>query len=212
MDDVIREMLEPERPEPGVVARRRRFVATTAIIGLAVAGITGLTTSALFTNTDTTGQSGFTSGSIEISPEGTNFSTPAANAAPGDTHYAPLHVENTGTLELRYSIEVSGSEDSSAELLEHLTYSVRSDVSPADCAAGNVASGTLIGSAVLGSDTHWIGDTDPGEDSGDRVLASGTAEDLCVGLELDLDAPNSVQSSTAGLAFTFHAEQTANNP
>src|SRR5690606_21459325 len=32
MDDLIREMLEPERPAPGGVARRRRFVATLAVI------------------------------------------------------------------------------------------------------------------------------------------------------------------------------------
>ena len=59
MDDLIREMLEPERPAPGVVARRRRFVATTTIIGLAAIGVTSLTTNALFTDQDDPSQTGF---------------------------------------------------------------------------------------------------------------------------------------------------------
>lgn len=213
MDDLIREMLEPERAAPGVVARRRRFIATTAIIGLAVIGVTSLTTSALFTNTDTDGQTGFVSGTIDITSDATDFAIEAGNAAPGDSHFAPINVENTGTLELRYAIELAGSETSAAALLDELTFTVYSGITPANCATGTLgATPTVLGSAVVGSTTHWIGSTDPGADDGDRILASGDAENLCVGLEFDIEADDSVQALTAGLDFVFHAEQTANNP
>lgn len=212
MDDLIREMLEPERVAPGVVARRRRFIATTAIIGLAAIGVTSLTTSALFTNTDIDGQSGFVSGTIDITSDATDFTVAAGNAAPGDSHFAPINVANSGTLELRYSIELSGSDTSDAALLDELTFTVYSGVTPANCAAGTVASGTVLGTGLLGSTDHWIGSTNPGQQSGDRTLTSGANENLCVGLEFDLDAGDGVQGATAGLDFVFHAEQTANNP
>src|SRR5690606_17217957 len=99
MDDLIREMLEPERPAPGVVARRRRFVATLSIVGLAALGVTSLTTNALFTDQADTAQSGFVSGSVKLDAEGAEFTMPAGFfAAPGDHYYAPITVTNTGTL------------------------------------------------------------------------------------------------------------------
>src|SRR5690554_1798451 len=104
MDDLIREMLEPERPAPGVVARRRRFVATLSIIGLAALGVTSLTTNALFTDGDDTSRGNFVTGTVDISASEGEFSAPAGNAAPGDTHYTPFEVTNSGTLELRYAI------------------------------------------------------------------------------------------------------------
>lgn len=211
MDDLIRELIEPDQPEPGVVARRRRFIATTAIIGLAVIGVTSLTTSALFTNTDTDDQSGFVSGTIDITSTATDFTVAAGNAAPGDRHFAPINVENTGTLELRYAIELTGSEGSSAPLLEELTFIVYSNVNPSNCVAGNVGT-NVLGTAVVGDVVHWIGDSTPGPDLGDRVLASGAAENLCVELAFDINAGDNVQNATAGLDFVFHAEQTANNP
>lgn len=212
MDDLIREMLEPERAAPGVVARRRRLIATTSIIGLAVVGVTSLTTTALFSDTDTEGQSGFVAGTIDIGSSATVFDIdPDIGAAPGDTFYAPIVVSNDGTLELRYSIELAGSDDSFPALLDELTYSVRSGVTAANCSAGTVAAGTVLGTGVLGSATHWIGDVTHGQDPGDRVLASGINETLCIGLEFSADAEDDVQGAEAGLTFTFHAEQTANN-
>jgi len=212
MDDLIQEMLEPDRPAPGAVARRRRFVATSTIIGLAAIGITSLTTNALFTNEESDAQSGFVTGTIVISPDATNFNVAAGNAAPGDSHFAPINVLNDGTLQLRYSIELAGSADSSPLLLDELTYRIYSNVTPANCVAGTVGSGTVLGSAVLSNSTHWIGNAASGQHSGDRTLASGVSENLCVELELDIEAGDNVQSATAGLDFTFHAEQTANNP
>lgn len=213
MDDLIREMLEPERPAPGVVARRRRFVATLSIIGLAALGVTSLTTNALFTNTDTTGQSGFVAGTVVIDSTPTDFAIDeSVGAAPGDTFYAPVVVRNDGTLQLRYSIELGASEDSDDAVLDELTYSVLEGVTAANCAAGNVSAGVELGSGVLGNGQHWIGDATPGENDGDRELDSGASETLCVGLEFSRDAGDDVQGARAGLSFTFHAEQTANNP
>jgi spore coat-associated protein N len=210
MDDLIREMLEPERPAPGVVARRRRLTATTAIIGLAAIGVTSLTTNALFTDQDDPSQSDFVTGTVDITTSATDFSMPTGNAAPGDFHFAPIAVTNSGSLQMRYAISLSGTGD--ATLLDNLTWSVQSGLTAAQCTAQNSAPASgLLGSAVLGGGTHWIGDSTPGGQPGDRTLNSGASEVLCVGLELDLDAPNSVQGETAGIEFDFFAEQTANN-
>lgn len=210
MDDLIREMLEPERPAPGVVARRRRLTATTAIIGLAAIGVTSLTTNALFTDQDDPSQQNFVTGTVDITTDATDFSMPTGNAAPGDFHFAPLAVTNSGSLQLRYAVSLSGT--GAEVLLDNLTWSIQSGLTPEACSAQNSspASGVL-GSGVLSDDVHWIGSSTPGQDTGDRTLNAGANEVLCVGLELDIDAPNSVQGENAGIQFEFFAEQTANN-
>lgn len=213
MDDLIREMLEPERPAPGVQARRRRLGATVTIIGLAAVGIANLTTNALFTDGADVSPSGFVSGTVSIDATAADFAleVPGNHAAPGDHHYRPITVQNVGSLQLRYATEIAGTGD--AELLNYLDFSVQTGLTEAACTAqsGPATSG-VIGQATLGSATHWIGNAASGDDSGDRTLASGASEVLCLGLHFDIDAPNSVAGDEAGLAITFHAEQTANNP
>ncbi|MDQ2624629.1 MAG: CalY family protein [Actinomycetota bacterium] len=213
MDDLIQEMLEPDRPAPGVVARRRRLTATTAIIGLAAIGVTSLTTNALFTDQDDPSQSGFVSGTIDITTSATDFEMPVGNAAPGDHHYAPIEVTNSGSLQLRYAVSLSGV--GATPLLDNLAYSVATGLSPAACSALNAppVPANVIGSAVLGTAaTHWIGDNATGQQGGDRTLNAGQSEVLCVGLSFDIDAPDTVQGETASVSFEFYAEQTANNP
>lgn len=221
MDDVIREMLEPERPEPGVVARRRRFIATTAIIGLAVAGVTGLTTSAIFTSEADSGRSGFVSGSIDIDAGETSWSGLVPSiAAPGDTYFAAIPVSNEGTLQLRYAMELSATAQSpsngSSDLLDFLTYSIYHGAP--ECTAAGVASAgaTRASTAVLSSAaTHQaVGDKARGHQSvngGDRTLQVNASETLCLQIDFDIDADDSVQLHSAALDFTFYAEQTANN-
>ncbi len=213
MDDLIREMLEPDRPAPGVVARRRRFVATSTIIGLAAIGVTSLTTNALFTDQDDPSQSGFVSGTIDIATSATDFTVAAGNAAPGDHYYAPVEVTNSGSLQLRYSISLAGV--GAPVLLDNLTYSVATGLTPAACAAqtGPPVTANVIGSAVLGSaPLHWIGNNAAGSHTGDRQLNAGASEILCVGLSFALAAPDTVQNEAASIDFDFYAEQTANNP
>jgi hypothetical protein len=48
-------------------------------------------------------------------------------------------------------------------------------------------------------------------DTGDRVLAPATSEDLCFTVSLPLATGNAYQGATTATTFTFAAEQTANN-
>lgn len=216
MDDLIREMLEPERPAPGVVARRRRFVATLSIIGLAALGVTSLTTNALFTSESNSDRTGFLSGTILIESGETSWATSAGNAAPGDSYFVEIPVTNGGTLELRYAMELtaeaSGPGGGSSTLLDHLEFTMFPQAT--NCTAAGVVGLTPGNSAVLSSSTDphkAVGDKSTGPDTGDRVLSVGGSEVLCLRLDFDLDAPDTVQGHEATLNFQFYAEQTANN-
>jgi len=220
MDDLIQEMLEPDRPAPGAVARRRRFVATSTIIGLAAIGITSLTTNALFTSEDDSSRSGFLSGTIQIEAGTTAWTTSPGNAAPGDTYFVTIPVENSGTLQLRYAVELSASAQSASsgpsDLLDYLTYSIFAGLTEAQCSTAGVSAATAASSAVLSSaPIHFaIGSQAVGHQSvngGDRVLPVGGSEVLCLRVAYSIDADNSVQGASADLAFNFYAEQTANN-
>lgn len=218
MDDLIREMLEPEKPEPGVVARRRRFVATTAIIGLAVAGVTSLTTSALFVDTDSSQLTGFITGTVSIdSSPATSSMTTDPLAAPGDSAYKAIQVQNDGSLAQRYAVRLEGTgENGLAGVLDFRLYEVPSAAACKAPASGVDPTGTgvapITAEQKLGTSLRTVvGDTTEGEQAGDRDLNAGASEWLCVRLTLPLDSTNAVADSSASLELTFDAEQTANN-
>lgn len=232
MDDLIREMLEPDRPAPGVVARRRRLTATTAIIGLAAIGVTSLTTNALFTNQDSSSQEGYVTGTIAISGGDSSFSIDAdVGAAPGDFHYTAFEVQNTGTLALRYAIESDTTGD--APLTAALEVQLFSVANAGQCvsvtedghpnsqnSALNAITGVrkldtesafqpLLGSSAQGQQN---GTTAPDAVGSDRILASGVTEVLCLGLHLPFGAESDgLQGTTATIQLQFDAEQVAHN-
>ena len=220
MDDLIREMLEPDRPAPGVVARRRRLTAATAIIGLAAVGVTSLTTNALFTSDDSSSQSGFTTGTVVIDAPGTSWAvtTPSpANAAPGDDFFIGVPVANEGTLELRYAVELAATADTpSSSLLDFLSYELYVPAPAATAvtctAAGTAALTPLTSGALNVSDPiKAVGDKATGPDTGDRVLGVGGDETLCLKVLFDIDADDTVQGHDASFNLEFFSEQTANN-
>ncbi|MDM7854492.1 TasA family protein [Cellulomonas alba] len=112
MDDLLQEMIDPT-PEPGDRPRRRRLIATIAIVGLAIVGITSLTTGALFTDREQT-DDGFKTGTVDLTTGQLKFTTTAGNMLPGDTTYSAIDVKNAGSLNLRYAVEYSASNDPAA--------------------------------------------------------------------------------------------------
>jgi hypothetical protein len=77
-----------------------------------------------------------------------------------------------------------------------------------------VASATPIGTLAAGVPTMpitIIGNPAIGQHPGDRVLAAGMSEDLCVSVGLPLGTDNTFQDTDAQVALTFLAEQTVNN-
>lgn len=224
MDDLIREMIEPPRRAALDPARRLRLVATTATVALAAAGLTSLTTSALFTDTQMMSATDFTTGTVRISPEMSatpGLTLAAGNLAPGDTTFGAVTVSNIGSLELRYATSLTGANpvaqtaDLAGEL--DLTLYAAPAGSTTDVAASCNATGVSALTAVATrvglplTTTALLGSNAQGPDAGDRTLGAQTAETLCVALTLPLETGNTFQGTTASVTFTFDAEQTANN-
>jgi hypothetical protein len=212
MDDLIREMIAPERRSELDRGRRRRLVATALIVALAAVGVTSLVTGALFTDTEPVSASDFQTGTVDIvATHSTTQTLGSLNMAPGDVVYGVVPVSNGGSLELRYAVEVTGTNVQVADLAGELELDVYAGV--ASCDAAGVASATPIGTldGVPTTPITIVGNPAIGQDVGDRVLAAGTAEDLCVSVGLPLDTDNTFQDTDAQVALTFLAEQTVNN-
>ncbi|MFN3218822.1 MAG: TasA family protein [Acidimicrobiales bacterium] len=194
----------------------RRGTATKIIVSIAILAFAGalflIASLALFTDQESTTDNLFTTGTIDIAASPATAAVTMPAMAPGDEVTAPMLLANNGTLELRYSAISTTTED---VLAAELVLSIREGVAAADCIDATWdASGTEIYSGVLGTvaGTALFGSNATGAQLGDRVLAAGASEDLCLNVTLPLSATNAVQGLTTTATFTFDAEQTANNP
>ena len=98
-------------------------------------------------------------------------------------------------------------------LASTLVFTVKSGVTTCDDANWS-ADGTVLYTGVFGSTggTAVFGDAAQGAQAGDRVLAAGASETLCLNVTLPLAADNSSAGLNSTAIFTLDAEQTANNP
>lgn len=193
----------------------RRRPPRQVLIALALAAIVlgGLLLSAALFNDSTANEgTSLEVGTVDIATAPVTLDLDAGGLAPGDVVATPLQVRNDGSLELRYSMTSTVDDTTLGDLL---AFEVRTGVSRCD-AVGADADGTLVAGPVrLGGLTAdpILGLATPGPDDGDRVLAAGGSEVLCLRVEL----PASVDEATAaGLTVTaslqLDAEQTAANP
>jgi hypothetical protein len=176
--------------------RRRRFLALLGFAAITASLGAGALSLALFTDTaNSTGD--FSTGTIDIAVnEPALFNV--GDLMPGDKKPAPIVVRNDGTAELRYAIRtevVSGTPLAAAMTVR---------VFAVDC------TGTALGTAGFGS--ALLGDNTAGADTGDRTLAAGGSETLCVEVELPGSVSDpTLQGASTAVLFHFDAEQTANN-
>ena len=214
MDDLLKELDSFDRSAPADRDRRRRFVATAAIAGLAFVGLGQLTTSALFEDSAAASVS-MASGDVEIEANGAASTTltAASGLAPGDTVYRAVAVTNAGSLDLRYAVTAQTTSQTKS-LSDVLRYSVYTGIAAASCNAAGVSAATpavsnvAIGTAV----SPLLGSTAPGAQSGDRPVAAGAgADNLCVGITLPLATTSAYAAADASVELTFNAEQTRNN-
>jgi hypothetical protein len=213
MDDLLAE-LDRERPEDRAQHdRRRRLLGAGALAGLAFVGI-GLST-ALFTDTQNLGGSTLITGTVQLGTTPGTSVISAGNMAPGDDVFGNVRVNNNGSLKLRYAVEATADDPDTKSLRSQLTISAYDGVTPLNCAAGNVAGGTLLsGPTDLSSTVQLVGDKAQGAQTthgGDRELVAGANENLCVHVKLPLATGNAYQNATSTVTLTFYAEQTANN-
>ena len=225
MDDLLQEMIRPAGPTVLERARRRRLVASAATIGIAVVGVTSLTTSALFSDNDDAGVNGFTTGSVSIdaTPDSVSITTDPL-VAPGDTTWFELSVTNDGSLAQRYAVRyaaTSANSDSAPDgraapdLAAQVELSMYATPAEGTCDAASAGATNTIShlpTMVSGAQQNLIGSTVDGQQLGDRLLASNASEKLCGSLHVPTTLTNDFTDSSVAVSFTFYAEQTANNP
>ena len=211
MDDIMIE-LERDRPDDEAQReRKRRILAAGTLAGLAFVGI-GVS-SALFTDSEALPGNDLTTGTVRLGATPGTAAISAGNMAPGDDEFGNVRIENTGSLQARYSVEASADDPDTKGLRTQLRISAYSGVSPLNCAAGNVAGGTLEGGPTdLSTTFDLVGDSAQGDQAGDRTLAAAGSENLCFRVSLPLSTGNAYQDATSTITLTFNAEQTAHNP
>jgi hypothetical protein len=191
-------------------ADRRRI--RRSLITLAVAAIAAvvLIVSAVFTDTATVDDNVFSTGSIDISVQPATAAIGMTGMVPGDEVTEPLTVSNDGTIELRYAVTSTTTEDVLAALLE---LTIKSGVTTCTNAGFDTDGAILYGPDVLGSTTgvNVIGDPAQGAQAGDRVLAAAASEVLCFNVLLPSDVTTG-EGLTTTATLDFIAEQTQNNP
>ncbi len=239
MDELLQQMIDPA-PARRDVSRWRRLGATAAIFALAGLGITSLTTSALFTDRETTAGDLLT-GTVDLTLGTFTFDVTTPGLNPGDIVAKPLTVTNSGSLALRYAASfratagVGGLADPAGQAVDptdpetvagsgDLRDVLKLDVFPVDTEAACTTtaalptdSGTftgldLPGESTLGSYTPILGDATTTPYTGRfHTLASQTSNVLCVRVTLDKAAGNEYQNTTAHIDLRLDAEQTVNN-
>lgn len=199
----------PVRSAPSEVPERRLVVA--GLLVLVLLGL-GLTSMAVFSDTTDTSGLEVAVGTLDIATAPVSVAVSGSGLEPGDVVADELVVRNDGSVQLRYAISSVTTEDTLASALE---LEIRVGVS--DCSsAGADVDGTLVAGPVpLGSTggSAILGDPAQGADAGDRTLAGGSAETLCLRVALPDGADEDVLADrTTTAVFTFDAEQTGANP
>ena len=188
----------------------RKVLVLVVIAGLLAAFASG--GSALFTSSATVAANTFTAGTVVISTNPASALVTFANMAPGDQVTAPLVVNNTGSLDLRYAVTSVATNLDAKALMTQLVLTIKSGVTTCTNAA-YAATGVILYSGALGSAAgiNVVGDPTVGFQAGDRPLTSLTNETLCFHVSLPIASGNAYQAATTTASFTFNAEQTANN-
>lgn len=196
----------------GTFSSHLRIVAGLSVLALATAGLTVVATNALFTSAATVTTGTFTTGNINLGASPATALLSFATMAPGNLVYAPITVNNTGSIPLRYSMTSA----SAGALAGALTIEIKTVPAPAtncDTAGVGFAAGTAVAvvGPVLFNTPVLFGNVSPGFQGGERTLVATTgSEVLCAKVMLPLGTTD--QSLTAASAtFTFTAEQTTNN-
>jgi hypothetical protein len=188
----------------------RKLVLTVIVLAVFV-GLLSLMAVAIFTSTASVGGNTFTAGTVVISTSPASAVVTLGAMAPGDQVTAPLTVTNGGTLDLRYAVTSTTTENVLAGLL---SLQIKTGVTTCTNVGFGASGTTIYGPGVLGNTTpvNVIGNPAQGAQAGDRTLLAGANEVLCFNVSLPLATGNSAQGVTTTATFAFQGEQTKNNP
>jgi hypothetical protein len=189
-------------------------LAAAIIIPALLAAAMGTSALAMFTDTDSVSNNAFTRGTGDISTTPNTVLVTFSNMPPGDSVVDDITVANNGSLEARYSVTSTTTENTLAAQLD-LTIWDEAEEGDAETTCNTAPPVTVLyGPAKLGSTTgnNLIGNPAWGFQAGDRTLAAGASDVLCFLVSLPLSAGDSFQGLTTTPTFEFAAEQTTNNP
>jgi predicted ribosomally synthesized peptide with SipW-like signal peptide len=188
-----------------------RILVVLLFVGVIGASL-GVASNAIWTDSEDVDANVFSTGTIDLSTNPTTALVIFSDMAPGDEVTNDITVTNAGSLELRYAVTSTTTEDT---LAAQLDLTIKSGVTTCTNAGFDTDGTVVYATGDLGSTTgiDVIGDPTQGADTGDRTLAaSGGNEDLCFNVELPSSTGDSFQGLTTTATFTFAAEQTASNP
>lgn len=188
-------------------------LAAAIIVPALLAALTGTSALAMFTDTGSVSNNAFVRGTGDVSTT-PNTSLVTFSNMPGDSVVDDITVTNNGSLEVRYAVTSTTTENTLAAQLD-LTIWDEAEEGDAETTCNTTPPVTVLyGPAELGSTTGVIiiGNPAPGFQAGDRTLAAGASDVLCFLVSLPLSAGDSFQGLTTTPTFEFAAEQTTNNP
>ena len=187
----------------------KKLLATVAVLALFVSVIS-LGVLALFTDTASVPGNTFSTGTVDISTAPASALVTFSGMAPGDQVTNPITVTNAGTLQSRYAVTSTTTENT---LAAQLDLTIKSGVTTCTNAGFSVDGSVVYATGDLGSTAgvNVIGSPTQGAQAGDRTLAAAGSEVLCFNVSLPLATGNAFQGLTTTATFAFQAEQTANN-
>lgn len=193
----------------------RRSVAKAGLtLALALGAVAVAVTGAVFSDTGSIAGNGFSTGDVEIGTDPTSALVSfSSDMAPGDADVGTVTVTNAGSLQLRYAITSTTTENVLAGQLDLTVWGEDAEADgDADCAT--TAPGTVLyGPADLGATTGspLVGSAVAGSQAGDRTLAAADDEVLCFRVALPVGTTSEYENLDTTATFAFVAEQTANN-
>ena len=195
--------------------RKRLLLLIGALLTIASVGM-GAISLAVFTDSETVDAT-FTTGTIILDAVKIDALTLTnTDLMPGEVITGSVDVENDGNSELRYSLDTSSTDGSSpngAALYTALTVDVKTIDVTTPLLKCDDFDGTLLNSAaeIMGATNVLFGSVSPTVGTGDRIVASGATDVLCIRVSLPLATNGTFQGATSVTTFTFDAEQTENN-
>lgn len=188
-----------------------RLYATLLAVGV-LAAAPWTFTQGLFSDTASAGSNTFTAGTVDIAASPASAIVTYDGMAPGATTTGAVTVTNSGSLELRYALASSATDTDSKGLKDQLVLTVKSVDATTPASPCDNFDGTQLYSGDLDSAAgKLVGDAAQGAQSGDRVLAAGDGETLCLRVSMPAESGNAYQGATTTATFSFAAEQTADN-
>lgn len=187
-----------------------RILFVLLLVGVIGASL-GVASNAIWTDSEDVDANTFSTGTIDISTNPTTALVTYSGMAPGDQVTNPITVTNAGSLQLRYAVTSTTTENT---LAAQLDLTIKTGVTTCTNVGFDVDGTVVYATGDLGSTAgiDVIGDPTQGADTGDRTLNASANEVLCFNVELPLSTGDSFQGLTSTATFTFAAEQTANNP